>query len=634
VHEMGLLFLCLSPALYCNVSDAWTLPNKWHRIIISAAGIYVELVIAAIATFVWWNTPTQPFIHNMSLSLMVVCSVSTVVFNANPLMRYDGYYVMADWLEIPNLRERSTRFIQNLFMEHCLGIEVPPEEYMALWRRILFVIYAITSYIYYWVVTFAILKFMYSFLRPYKLEVISQMLCMAALASMVGWPLYRLGKNIHRRGRLPDMKRWRVVTTCSVVGAILAFICFVPVPISRIRGAGVVEALPDAQSKIYLEVPGKLEALSMRPGQYVHKGEVLARFVNYELQTKVNGARSEVELHANEEARYQRELKDVASNPVQSNEVTGRLHKATSEKETAQTKLNGWLFEQSKLVLMAPRDGVIGIGPRPDDVGKYYEVQTDPNNPFCTINDPSRLRVVLPLVTPEFNQLKENVEHLNSTARATMRHLWSAKVNAKYERLRLKDVCADLQKQVPGLKIQLDPDATDLSPETPITFAGEQVRLAGLLDKICAANGLGYIVVTDDNSDLNGHILLRPGQDRVFPGGVHPLPDLTAQVRIQGRDSQVWNGKLEPLPQSDASTIPLPLSSRGGGPVPIKAEHNTKTGGLIPQTQYYLVYIDIENPDEAIVPGCAATVKIHCKPETIAHYLGRTVNNMFDLNLM
>ena len=114
VHEMGLLFLCFSPALYCNVSDAWTLPNKWHRIIISAAGIYVELMIAAAATFVWWNTPSQPFINNLSLSLMVVCSVSTVVFNANPLMRYDGYYVLADWLEIPNLRDRANRYLQNL----------------------------------------------------------------------------------------------------------------------------------------------------------------------------------------------------------------------------------------------------------------------------------------------------------------------------------------------------------------------------------------------------------------------------------------------------------------------------------------------------------------------------------------
>src|SRR5947209_8298186 len=93
VHEMGLLFLVFSPCMYCNVSDSWTLPNKWKRIIISAAGIYVELIIAAIATWVWWNTPTKPFINHLSLSLMVVCSVSTVVFNANPLMRYDGYYV-------------------------------------------------------------------------------------------------------------------------------------------------------------------------------------------------------------------------------------------------------------------------------------------------------------------------------------------------------------------------------------------------------------------------------------------------------------------------------------------------------------------------------------------------------------
>src|SRR5207237_5365510 len=93
--EMGALFLVFSPCMYCNVSDAWTLPSKWKRIIISAAGIYVELIIAAMATFVWWNTPSQPFINNMALSLMVVCSVSTVVFNANPLMRYDGYYVLA-----------------------------------------------------------------------------------------------------------------------------------------------------------------------------------------------------------------------------------------------------------------------------------------------------------------------------------------------------------------------------------------------------------------------------------------------------------------------------------------------------------------------------------------------------------
>src|SRR2546427_5534255 len=187
VHEMGALFLVFSPCLYCNVSDAWTLPSKWKRIIISFAGIYVELIIAALATFVWWNSSAHPFINNMSLSLMVVCSVSTVVFNANPLMRYDGYYILADWLEIPNLRDRSNRLLQRLCMDYCLGIEVQPEQYMALWRRVLFVVYAVISYVYRWVITFSILYFMSQFLKPYKLGVVSGMLSFSAAGAMVGW---------------------------------------------------------------------------------------------------------------------------------------------------------------------------------------------------------------------------------------------------------------------------------------------------------------------------------------------------------------------------------------------------------------------------------------------------------------
>ena len=150
-HEMGILLMCFSPALYCNVTDAWTVADKWKRIIISFAGIYVELVIAALATFVWWYTPHLPVINNIAMAVMVLCSVSTVFFNANPLMRFDGYYMLADWLEIPNLRDRANRYITNLFLDKALGVEVPPEQYMAPGRRVLFITYAIASYVYRWV---------------------------------------------------------------------------------------------------------------------------------------------------------------------------------------------------------------------------------------------------------------------------------------------------------------------------------------------------------------------------------------------------------------------------------------------------------------------------------------------------
>src|SRR5262249_36467815 len=116
VHEMGMLFLVLTPALYCDVTDSWLLPNKWKRIWISAAGIYVECFLASIATFIWWNTEPG-LLNSLCLATMFICSVNTVLFNANPLLRYDGYYVMADWLEIPNLRIKSTQFFAYLFQE-------------------------------------------------------------------------------------------------------------------------------------------------------------------------------------------------------------------------------------------------------------------------------------------------------------------------------------------------------------------------------------------------------------------------------------------------------------------------------------------------------------------------------------
>ena len=80
----------------------------------------------------------MPVVNYTAMCVMVLCSVSTVVFNANPLMRFDGYYMMADWLEIPNLRDRANRYLTNTFLEIGLGIESPPEPYMATGRKVLF----------------------------------------------------------------------------------------------------------------------------------------------------------------------------------------------------------------------------------------------------------------------------------------------------------------------------------------------------------------------------------------------------------------------------------------------------------------------------------------------------------------
>src|SRR5206468_5533624 len=123
-----------------------------------------------------------------------------------------------------------------LVQEHCLGMEnLPPEPYMQRWRRVLFIVYAVASYVYRWVVTFSILWFFYMFLKPYKLGAVGGLLAMGAAASMIGWPLYRLGKSLHKRGRLPAMKMWRVSASIAVVALLLVLFFVVPLPVRRVR---------------------------------------------------------------------------------------------------------------------------------------------------------------------------------------------------------------------------------------------------------------------------------------------------------------------------------------------------------------------------------------------------------------
>jgi putative peptide zinc metalloprotease protein len=520
VHEMGFLFLCFSPAMYCNVSDAWRLPNKWHRIIISFAGIYVELMIAAAATFIWWNTPSQPFINNLCLNLMVVCSVSTVVFNGNPLMRYDGYYVLADWLEIPNLRDRSNKYLQNLAMEYCLGIEVQPEGYMQLGRRIMFVTFAVVSYIYRWVVTFIILKFMATFLKPYKLEVISEMLAVGALASMIGWPMYRLIRNVNKRGRLPDMKPVRVTISASLVAVVLLFVAFVPLPVTRIRQHGFVQVQPDEITQVAVEVPGILKALHVVEGQRVTKGKLLAEFVSMDLENHRDHMMTQVEIKESKVKYFDLSI-DKEQDAEQRNRLRDERAKVKGELDQARAGYNHVMAEMKKLKLYAPREGIVMGLPMIDEVGKRWDKEQ--NSVFCSIGDKRKLRVLVPLSPADHALLEENYK--NKT----------------------------LHKQ-------------------------------------------------------------------------------QATIRVQGRDSKLWAGRISMLPKSDAKDIPVQLSNKAGGPLAVKP--SSEANKLVPQSQVFLVGIDFVDPDDSIAINSAAQVKIHCEYRSCVWWIHRTIASTFDIGLM
>ena len=158
-HEIGFMLLVFTPCLYCNVSDSWMLPNKWKRVWIGAAGIYVEMILASIATYVWWFTESGTTINDLCLNMMFLNVVSTVLVNGNPLLRFDGYYILMDALEIPNLRQKSTEVLKRWFQETCLGLELQDDPFQPTRGRFMFGLFTVASVIYRWVVVFSICWF-------------------------------------------------------------------------------------------------------------------------------------------------------------------------------------------------------------------------------------------------------------------------------------------------------------------------------------------------------------------------------------------------------------------------------------------------------------------------------------------
>ena len=113
VNDMGFLLLLFMPCLYANVSDAWLFEKRSHRLWVTFAGGWIELFIGAIATFIWWLTPTDTAFSALCYKIVIICSVSTLLFNFNPLIKLDGYYALVDYVNIPNLKARAGKYARD-----------------------------------------------------------------------------------------------------------------------------------------------------------------------------------------------------------------------------------------------------------------------------------------------------------------------------------------------------------------------------------------------------------------------------------------------------------------------------------------------------------------------------------------
>ncbi|MEN6556768.1 MAG: HlyD family efflux transporter periplasmic adaptor subunit [Thermoguttaceae bacterium] len=399
-HEMGVMVLVLTPCLYCNVSDSWMLPNKWHRAAIGAAGVYVELVLASIATLLWWFSRPGLF-QFLCLDVMFISSITTVMFNANPLLRYDGYYVLADLMEIPNLRQKATAILTRTLNQWCLGLEPPDDPFLPQRHQLFFVLYSIAAAVYRWVITFSICWFLYRLFLSYDLEVIGQVVVLASLWGLLIMPLYHAGKFFYVPGRIDQIKKPRFYTSAGVFGALVLAVLFLPLPHSVMC---TLEVQPRDADPVYIDVAGKLVRCDVVPGQQVSKGQPLGEIQS--LETDVAVARLEGSIK-----EYGAKRESLRQQSIRNPRAADEMPQVTEALRAFEDQLKEKQRDQQRLHLTAPQAGAVlpppltvrhdppderlsvwaGTPLDPENVGAFFEAGTL----FCQIGDPKRLEAVL-----------------------------------------------------------------------------------------------------------------------------------------------------------------------------------------------------------------------------------------------
>lgn len=329
VHEIGLMLLVFSPVPYVDASSAWGFRDKRKRMVVGAVGIAVELFLGALALFVWLMVEPGA-VRAVAYNVMLISGVSTLLFNGNPLLRFDGYYVLADAVEIPNLGARSNTYLGYLVQRYVLGIKTAESPAHSSGERAWMVVYGIASFIYRIFISFIIITFIAG-----KFFFIGILLAIWALATQVLMPM---GKSLSFLFRSPSVQRKRgraLLTSLALLLAVGGMLFFVPAP-SWTRTEGVVWVPEEAQVRAGAD--GFLVSLLAPVGSEVRKGQPLIQAEEPFLATRVAVLESQLtEL----DAKYQALM---TADRVQAAMVREEIIASQANLRRARERVDGLVF--------------------------------------------------------------------------------------------------------------------------------------------------------------------------------------------------------------------------------------------------------------------------------------------------
>jgi len=277
VHVMGVMFLVFTPLPYVDASSAWALRNKWSRAIVGMAGMIVEIGVAAIAAVIWSHTG-EGTLHAICYNVMFIASVSSILFNGNPLLRYDGYYILSDLLEIPNLAQRGKEYVFYLVKKYVYGVRNPRDPSHTRGEKFWLAFFTLASTTYRCFISVAILMFVADFL-PFVGALL-------AAGAIVAWLLVPLGKWVHyllTSGELMRSRARAVGATLLFVGVLVGGLGFIPAP-DRVYVEGVVE--PEGMKVVHAGADGFIEDYVPSGTAVAPDGEPVVRGRNPTLESR------------------------------------------------------------------------------------------------------------------------------------------------------------------------------------------------------------------------------------------------------------------------------------------------------------------------------------------------------------
>ena len=273
-NECGVMLMVFTPVLYTNVTDTWMLPRR-QRLLVTAAGIAVELIVASACMLLWWQA-SPGLLKSLLLNTMLMCSVNTLLFNGNPLLRFDGYFLLADLVRIPNLAGRSAAVVQNGAQRMVTGRSEQSHEFGHTYATLL--IYGLLSMVYRVFLTLAILQLVRHVTYEWHLQLVGAVLTLTIGLGFVVLPAYNFLNQLFARDIMAnyDMKAWSRIALAAIIG--LAAI-FIPLPRSVVSPAFV----QSTAAALYTTLAGRLTP-EVQYGDDVTPGMVLATLSNPELQ--------------------------------------------------------------------------------------------------------------------------------------------------------------------------------------------------------------------------------------------------------------------------------------------------------------------------------------------------------------